>query len=130
MTFLLSYSFSRNQRRLFQYFSVEITIFWTINAELRSLATVRNHSERLRLAMQREERSFADHTLTDPKERLCQKCKETVPRVRSFLRAGKDKKRNVNHHFFSYRYRISFSFQAYLTFEIIKKRLKILNIFE
>ena len=44
----------------------------SINAELRSLACVRNHAERLRLILEKEElRSTMNKSLIKPKPRLC-----------------------------------------------------------
>ena len=60
-----------------------------INAELRSLACVRNHAEQIRLVVEREElRSYMNKDLLKPKARMCGVC----PRV--FLRLGDDGKRH------------------------------------
>ena len=60
-----------------------------INAELRSLACVRYHAERIRLVVEREElRSDMNKDLLKPKARMCSVC----PRV--FIRLGDDGKRH------------------------------------
>ena len=58
-----------------------------VNAELRTLASVRDQAEKIRLVMEREElRSSADKALIKRIPRLCSKCPGRV-----FMRAGKDK---------------------------------------
>ena len=60
-----------------------------INAALRSVACVRNHAERIRLVVEREElRSYMNKNLVKPASRLCNKC------PRTFLRAAKDGNRH------------------------------------
>ena len=62
-----------------------------VKAELRSLACVRNHAERLRLVIERDEiRSSGDidKSILIPKARLCSVCKGIGQR--SFLRIGND----------------------------------------
>ena len=59
----------------------------SVNAELRNLACVRNHAEKIRLVLEREElRSTVDKTLMQKKSRLCSRCPGRV-----FLRSGIDK---------------------------------------
>ena len=60
-----------------------------VNAELRSLACVRNHAEKIRLVIEREElRAFTNKDIMKSKARLCGKCKDNEARV--FLRSGRD----------------------------------------
>ena len=47
-----------------------------VKAELRSLACVRNHAERIRLVLEREElRSMGDKNVLKAKPWLCERCK-------------------------------------------------------
>ena len=61
-----------------------------INAELRSLSSVRSHSEKLKLVLEKEElRSFMNKSLIKGKARLCHHaCNENA--IRTFLRCVKD----------------------------------------
>ena len=60
-----------------------------VNAELRSLACVRNHAEKIRLVIEREELcDFTNKDIMKSKARLCGKCKENEACV--FLRSGRD----------------------------------------
>ena len=66
-----------------------IGLLSAIKAEHRSLSSVRDQGERIRLAIEREElRSASDKKLIMPKVWLCQKCRPE----RIFLGSGKDKK--------------------------------------
>ena len=61
-----------------------------VNAELRSLACVRNHAEQIRLILEREElRSISDKNLLKAKPRICRECPG-----RSFLRSARDGERH------------------------------------
>ena len=65
-----------------------------VNAELRSLACVRNHAERIQLVIEKEElTSIGDKNILKAKPRLCEICKENE-RPRIFLRSGRDGKRH------------------------------------
>ena len=65
----------------------------SVNAELRSLASVRNHSEKLQLVLQREElRSSMNKSLIKCEARICTKCSQEDGR-RHFLRCAKNGKR-------------------------------------
>ena len=60
-----------------------------INAELRSLASVRSRSKKLELVLEKEElRSFTDKSLVQAKSRLCKMCNEKG--TKTFLRCSKD----------------------------------------
>ena len=66
-----------------------------INAELRSLASMRNHADRLHLVLEREElRSYMNKGLLKPKTRLCINCSNDNESKRVFLRSGSDDKRH------------------------------------
>ena len=66
----------------------------SVNAELRSLSSVRSHSERIRLVLEKEElRSSMDKNLIKRKARLCSNCTEKIV----FLRAGSDGKNIALH---------------------------------
>ena len=65
-----------------------------VNAELRSLACVRNHAERIRLVIEKEElRLISDKNVLKVKPRLCEICYENE-RTHIFLRSGRDGKRH------------------------------------
>ena len=60
-----------------------------VNAELRPLASVRNHTEKIRLVIEREElRAFTNKDIMKSKARLGGKCKDNEACV--FLRSGRD----------------------------------------
>ena len=64
-----------------------------VNAELRPLACMRNHAERLHMVLEREElRSVVNKKLLRSNVRICDNCK-----CRVFLRAGNDGKRGIAH---------------------------------
>ena len=66
-----------------------------VNAELRSLASMRNHADRLHLILEREElRSYMNKGLLKPKTRLCINCSNDNESKRVFLRSGSDGKRH------------------------------------
>ena len=61
----------------------------SVNAELRSLACVRNHAKKIRLVIEREEIcTFNNKDIMKSKARLCGKCKDNEAHV--FLRSGRD----------------------------------------
>ena len=63
----------------------------SVKAELRSLASVRDHGDRMRLVMEKEElRSYVDKSIAAPIPKMCQNCRPD----RVFLRAGNDKNKH------------------------------------